>query len=79
MATLYPEGYRVRRAARQYLSHWNRDKSQVSKVDYESITSATDQERRERAKNYNKIGSDYYDLVTPMYEQGWCVPLLWPS
>jgi hypothetical protein len=58
MATQYPEDYRVRRVVRQYLSNWNRDKSQTSKVDYESITNATDQERRERAKNYNMIGSD---------------------
>jgi hypothetical protein len=56
-----------------YLAHWNRDPSNVSKIDVAAISWATDEERRERQTKYYEVGSDYYDLVTPLYEQGWYV------
>ena len=72
MASHMPANYGEDRLHR-YLAHWNRDPSNVSKVDVAAISWATDEERRERQTKYYEVGSDYYDLVTPLYEQGWYV------
>lgn len=72
MTSHMPENYAEDRLHR-YLAHWTRDPSNVSKVDVAAISWATDEERRERQTKYYQVGSDYYDLVTPLYEQGWYV------
>ncbi|KAJ4296157.1 Delta(24)-sterol C-methyltransferase [Collariella sp. IMI 366227] len=56
---------------RRYLSHFTRDPTNPSKLDVEAVSWATDEERRERQKKYCEIGSDYYDVVSPLYEMGW--------
>ncbi|AEO53833.1 hypothetical protein MYCTH_42269 [Thermothelomyces thermophilus ATCC 42464] len=70
MASHMPAGYAEDRLHR-YLAHWTRDPSNVSKLDIAAITWATEEERRARQKKYCQVASDYYDLVTPLYEQGW--------
>ncbi|KAK3300787.1 S-adenosyl-L-methionine-dependent methyltransferase [Chaetomium fimeti] len=70
MASHMPANYAEDRLHR-YLAHWTRDPSNVSKLDVAAISWATDEERHERQKKYYQVGSDYYDLVTPLYEQGW--------
>ncbi|KAL2193778.1 S-adenosyl-L-methionine-dependent methyltransferase [Corynascus similis CBS 632.67] len=69
MASHMPDNYAEDRLHR-YLAHWTRD-SNVSKLDVAAITWASEEERRERQRKYFQVGSDYYDLVTPLYEQGW--------
>ncbi|VBB74096.1 Putative SAM-dependent methyltransferases [Podospora comata] len=54
-----------------YLSHFNRDPSQLNVIDHDAVGYATVEERAARAKKYNEVASDYYDLVSPLYEQGW--------
>ncbi len=65
-----PENYAEDRLHR-YLGHWTRDPSSVRTLDMGAISWATDEERDERATKYSDVASDYYDLVTPLYEQGW--------
>lgn len=76
MASHMPDNYAEDRLHR-YLAHWTRD-SNVSKLDVAAITWASEEELRERQRKYFQVGSDYYDLVTPLYEQGWyvCIGLL---
>jgi 2-polyprenyl-3-methyl-5-hydroxy-6-metoxy-1,4-benzoquinol methylase len=73
MASHMPANYAEDRLHR-YLAHWTRDPSNVSKLDVGAISWATEEERQEREKKYCEVASDYYDLVTPLYEQGWYVP-----
>ncbi|KAK3310710.1 S-adenosyl-L-methionine-dependent methyltransferase [Chaetomium strumarium] len=70
MTSHMPKGYAEDRLHR-YLAHFTRDPSNFSNLDHEAIGWATDEERRERQKKYGEVASDYYDLVTPLYEQGW--------
>ncbi|KAM7213988.1 S-adenosyl-L-methionine-dependent methyltransferase [Rhypophila decipiens] len=70
MSSHMPEGYGADRL-RRYLAHFNRDRSALSSVDREAVAWATDEERLERQKKASEVTSDYYDLVTPLYEQGW--------
>ena len=72
MASHMPANYAEDRLHR-YLAHWTRDPNNVRTLDLDAISWATEDERNERQKKYCEIGSDYYDLVTPLYEQGWCV------
>jgi sterol 24-C-methyltransferase len=74
MASHMPDNYNETRLHR-YLAHWNRDKNNLASVDVEAISWPTEEERRERMKNYDQVASDYYDLVSPLYEQGWYVTL----
>jgi len=71
MASHMPDNYAEHRLHR-YLAYWTRD-SNLSKLDVAAITWASEEERRERQRKYCQVGSDYYDLVTPLYEQGWYV------
>ncbi|KAL2176052.1 S-adenosyl-L-methionine-dependent methyltransferase [Thermothelomyces heterothallicus CBS 202.75] len=80
MASHMPAGY-AEDSLYRYLAYWTRDPSNVSKLDIAAITWATEEERRARQKKYCQVASDYYDLVTPLYEQGWgqqfhCRPLM---
>ncbi|KAK4144911.1 S-adenosyl-L-methionine-dependent methyltransferase [Dichotomopilus funicola] len=70
MASHIPAGYAEDRLHR-YLAHWTRDPSNVRKLDVDAISWSTADERLARQKNACQVGSDYYDLVTPLYEQGW--------
>jgi hypothetical protein len=70
MASVFPADYAEDRLHR-YLRHWNRDKSNLSELDFDAVGWATEEERRERQKNYCQVGSDYYDLVSPLYDRGW--------
>lgn len=70
MASHIPAGYAEDRLHR-YLAHFTRDPANVSELDHDAISWATDEERRERQKKYCEVASDYYDLVSPLYEQGW--------
>jgi hypothetical protein len=70
MASAFPADYAEDRLLR-YLRHWNRDKSNLSEVDLDAVSWATDEERRERQKKYRQVDSDYYDLTSPLLEQGW--------
>ncbi len=72
MASHMPENYAEDRLHR-YLAHWTRDPNNVRTLDMEAISWATEEERDAREKKYNEVASDYYDLVTPLYEQGWYV------
>lgn len=72
MASHIPAGYAEDRLHR-YLAHWTRDPSNVRKLDVNAISWSTADERLARQKNACQVGSDYYDLVTPLYEQGWYV------
>lgn len=72
MASHLPASYAEDRLHR-YLAHFTRDPSNVSKLDHAAIGFATEEERRERQKSYFAVASDYYDLVSPLYEQGWYV------
>jgi hypothetical protein len=72
MASHMPENYAEDRLHR-YLRHWTRDPNNVRTLDMGAISWATEEERKAREKNYNEVCSDYYDLVTPLYEQGWYV------
>jgi len=76
MASHMPENYAEDRLHR-YIAHWTRDPSNLSVLDVDAISWATEEERSERVKNYCEVASDYYDLVTPLYEQGWCVLEQW--
>jgi hypothetical protein len=78
MASHMPANYAEDRLHR-YLAHWTRDPNNVRTLDLDAISWATEEERNEREKKYCQIGSDYYDLVTPLYEQGWCVHSPHPS
>ncbi|KAK0712309.1 S-adenosyl-L-methionine-dependent methyltransferase [Apiosordaria backusii] len=55
----------------RYLSHFNRDPSNLNVIDHDAVGYATVEERAARAKKYNEVAYDYYDLVSPLYEQGW--------
>ncbi|KAK4150268.1 S-adenosyl-L-methionine-dependent methyltransferase [Chaetomidium leptoderma] len=70
MASHMPSNYAEDRLHR-YLAHWTRDPSNVAELDVGAISWATEEERRDRQKKYCEVASDYYDLVTPLYEQGW--------
>ncbi|KAK0645378.1 S-adenosyl-L-methionine-dependent methyltransferase [Cercophora newfieldiana] len=70
MASLFPPGLAEARLHR-YLVHWNRDPTQVREIDRDAITTPTEEERKARQAKFDQIGQDYYDVVTPMYEQGW--------
>ncbi|KAK4044438.1 S-adenosyl-L-methionine-dependent methyltransferase [Parachaetomium inaequale] len=70
MASHMPANYAEDRL-HLYLTHWTRDPSNVSTLDVGAISWATEEESREREKKYCEVASDYHDLVTPLYEQGW--------
>ncbi|KAK4180900.1 S-adenosyl-L-methionine-dependent methyltransferase, partial [Triangularia setosa] len=55
----------------RYLSHFNRDPFKSNVIDHDAVGYATVEERAARAKKYNEVASEYYDLVSPLYEQGW--------
>lgn len=70
MATLFPPDFNEARLHR-YLAHWSRDPNQVQKLDHEAISAPTEAERKARQVKFDEVCQDYYDVVTPMYEQGW--------
>lgn len=56
---------------RRYLKYWNRDGNTLDVIDHEGVAWATEADRKERQKHFSIIAIYYYDLVAPLYEQGW--------
>ncbi|KAK4163154.1 putative SAM-dependent methyltransferase [Cladorrhinum sp. PSN259] len=59
---------------RRYLRYWNRPgfkNGDLSVIDHEGVAFPSEEQRKERQKHFSIIAIYYYDLVAPLYEQGW--------
>lgn len=72
MATLIPENYSFDRV-KKYAAHFSHDPSGALSDDpvAAAVTDVTEDERLARQRKAAAVASDYYDFVTPLYEQGW--------
>jgi ubiquinone/menaquinone biosynthesis C-methylase UbiE len=68
MASSVPVDYTYDRT-KKYASHFSADA--FMSIDEVRITDVKDDERLERQKKAAQVASDYYDMVSPMYEKGW--------
>ncbi|KAK4105934.1 S-adenosyl-L-methionine-dependent methyltransferase [Parathielavia hyrcaniae] len=69
MASHRPPNYNEVRL-HNYVRHWNRTPD-LTVVDHDAVAWATEEERQERQKKYGQVARDYYDLTSPILEQGW--------
>jgi SAM-dependent methyltransferase len=71
MASLEPEGYSLERVKR-YTSHFIHDpRTGHFVLDLSTLESTADNKKRALEQKAAKLAEDYYDFVSPMYEQGW--------
>ncbi|KAK3687185.1 S-adenosyl-L-methionine-dependent methyltransferase [Podospora appendiculata] len=73
MASLLPEDYSLDRMRRYYAHFSPTPMTPTSKIrtDAATIGMTTEAARLERQRKAAQVAEDYYDLVSPMYENGW--------
>jgi len=70
MATLVPEGYSLD-LMKKYASHFLRPPHTTFSTSPSSVADAREPERLARQAKAAQVAEDYYNLVSPLYEQGW--------
>lgn len=70
MAALRPKDYSFDRM-KKYAAHFSRDPSGAFSTDPATVSDVREEERLARQRKAAVVASDYYDLVTPLYEEGW--------
>ena len=71
MADLAPENYSLE-LVKRYNSHFVHDpRTGHFVLDPATLKTTTDDEKEARDQRAAKLAEEYYDFVSPMYEQGW--------